>query len=52
LSRKDLGLLMNNKKEEFEKNFTNILKIIGEDPNRDGLKNTPSRVYESFKFFM
>jgi GTP cyclohydrolase I len=41
---------MNNKKEEFEKNFTNILKIIGEDPNRDGLKNTPSRVYESFKF--
>jgi GTP cyclohydrolase I len=41
---------MSDNQKEFEKNFENILKIIGEDPNRDGLKDTPKRVYKSFEF--
>ncbi|OGR83365.1 MAG: GTP cyclohydrolase I FolE, partial [Elusimicrobia bacterium RIFCSPLOWO2_01_FULL_54_10] len=28
----------------------NLLTAIGEDPNREGLKRTPKRVMESFKF--
>jgi GTP cyclohydrolase I len=37
-------------KEKFEQSVKNILEIIGEDPNREGLVKTPHRVYEAFKF--
>jgi GTP cyclohydrolase IA len=30
--------------------FYNLLKEIGEDPEREGLKDTPKRVAESYKF--
>ena len=44
----------NNIKKEITDNevksaISTILKWIGEDPNREGLKNTPKRVMESFK---
>jgi GTP cyclohydrolase I len=34
----------------MEKLFYNLLKEIGEDPDREGLKDTPKRVEESYKF--
>lgn len=34
----------------MEKLFYNLLKEIGEDPEREGLKDTPKRVEESYKF--
>jgi GTP cyclohydrolase I len=34
----------------MEKLFYNLLKEIGEDPEREGLKDTPKRVAESYKF--
>jgi len=37
-------------KEKFEQSVKNMLEIIGEDPNREGLIKTPHRVYKSFKF--
>ena len=37
-------------KENFEDSIRNILKIIGENPEREGLVKTPHRVYEAFKF--
>ena len=37
-------------KENFEKSVRNMLKIIGENPDREGLVKTPHRVYEAFKF--
>lgn len=36
--------------EEFEKAVTKILELIGENPSREGLKKTPNRVYEAYKF--
>lgn len=39
-----------NKQEEFEKNIKNILTLLGEDPNREGLIDTPKRVYKSMQF--
>ncbi len=38
------------KKERFENAIKEILEIIGEDINREGLVKTPNRVYEAFKF--
>lgn len=38
------------KKEKFENSVKNMLEIIGEDINRDGLLKTPSRFYNAFKF--
>jgi len=35
----------------MEKEFKNILKKVGENPNREGLKKTPKRAAEAFKFF-
>ena len=35
--------------DQAEEAFTTILKWIGEDPNRDGLKDTPKRVVKAFK---
>lgn len=34
----------------MEKHFTNIIKAIGENPDRDGLKNTPKRASKAMKF--
>lgn len=34
----------------FENSVRNILSIIGEDVNREGLVKTPERVYKAFKF--
>lgn len=36
--------------EKFEALIRNILVEIGEDPNREGLLNTPKRVAEAYKF--
>jgi len=35
----------------MEKEFNKILRLIGENPNREGLKKTPERASEAFKFF-
>ena len=35
-------------KERIEKAILEILKAIGEDPNREGLKETPKRVANMF----
>lgn len=37
-------------KEKFENSVKNMLTIIGEDPNREGLIKTPGRVYKSYEF--
>lgn len=36
--------------DSFENSVRNILKLIGEDPNREGLVKTPSRVAKAFEF--
>jgi len=35
--------------EEAEESFKNIIKWIGEDPFREGLKSTPKRLIKAFK---
>ncbi|MCZ6173201.1 GTP cyclohydrolase I FolE [Campylobacter ureolyticus] len=42
----------NNKKNsiEFEKSVKNMLEILGEDPNREGLIKTPHRVFKAYEF--
>ena len=35
--------------EEAEEAFKNIIKWIGEDPSREGLKSTPKRLIKAFK---
>lgn len=37
-------------KEKFEHSVRNMLEIIGEDPDREGLIKTPERVYKAFGF--
>ena len=37
------------KAKKFEDAVTTILELIGEDPNRDGLRKTPHRVYKAFE---
>ncbi|MEE8335124.1 MAG: GTP cyclohydrolase I FolE [Candidatus Neomarinimicrobiota bacterium] len=42
---------MQKKFEKIEKITEELLEIIGEDPNRNGLKKTPLRVSKSWKYF-
>jgi GTP cyclohydrolase I len=37
-------------KEKFEQSIRNMLEIVGEDPDREGLLKTPERVYKAFNF--
>jgi GTP cyclohydrolase I len=39
-----------NKEEEFEQAITKVLELLGEDPKREGLLQTPSRVAKALKF--
>lgn len=40
------------KQLKFERAITDILELIGENPEREGLKKTPERVYRAFEFMM
>jgi GTP cyclohydrolase I len=37
------------KQEKFENAVKTILELIGEDPNREGLKDTPKRVFKAYE---
>jgi len=39
-----------NKTSEFENAITKVLELVGEDPNREGLLKTPSRVAKAWSF--
>ena len=39
-----------NKEEEFEQAITKVLELLGENPKREGLLKTPSRVAKALKF--
>ena len=45
----DKNLTNNISEEEAEQAFKNIIKWIGEDPSREGLKSTPKRLIKAFK---
>ena len=36
--------------EHMEKNYYELLQGIGEDPNREGLRDTPRRAAKAFHF--
>ncbi|MDQ7047131.1 MAG: GTP cyclohydrolase I [Sulfurovum sp.] len=38
------------KDKEFEQAITKVLELLGEDPKREGLEKTPSRVVKALKF--
>lgn len=40
----------NNKQKEFEEAISTVLRLIGEDVNREGLIKTPSRVAKAYEF--
>ncbi|MEY3089970.1 MAG: cyclohydrolase FolE [Pseudomonadota bacterium] len=39
-----------NKEEEFEQAVTKVIELLGEDPKREGLLKTPSRVVKALQF--
>tara|TARA_B100000965_G_scaffold369688_1_gene357234 strand:+ start:458 stop:1063 length:606 start_codon:yes stop_codon:yes gene_type:complete len=45
----DKNLTNNISEEEAEQAFKNIIKWIGEDPSREGLKSTPKRLVKAFR---
>ena len=40
----------NLKKEKFESCVEQMLNLVGEDPNREGLVKTPERVFKAYEF--
>tara|TARA_Y100000748_G_scaffold293892_1_gene283946 strand:- start:130 stop:705 length:576 start_codon:yes stop_codon:yes gene_type:complete len=42
--------LNKDKQKKLEKNTRNLLELLGEDPNREGLINTPKRVAKAWEF--
>jgi GTP cyclohydrolase I len=42
--------LKDEQQKQLEKNTKNLLELLGEDPNREGLINTPKRVAKAWKF--
>ena len=38
------------KQKKLEENTRNLLELLGEDPNREGLINTPKRVAKAWQF--
>ncbi len=47
MCKNPLGAAMQ-KQEAFEEAIRTILRLIGEDPTREGLQKTPERVYKAF----
>jgi len=43
--------MVNNRNSKMEREFKKILEKVGENPNREGLKKTPERAAEAFRFF-
>ncbi len=39
-----------NKNQELEETITKLLELLGEDPKREGLIKTPSRVAKALQF--
>ena len=42
--------MKDNKRKKLEANTRNLLELLGEDPKREGLMNTPKRVAKSWDF--
>lgn len=42
--------MIDEKQKKLEKNTRDLLELIGEDPNREGLINTPKRVAKAWNF--
>lgn len=42
--------MKDDKQKKLEANTRNLLELLGEDPNREGLINTPKRVAKAWNF--